>query len=414
MRSRRLSRTIAWPLLAVSVVLTGCAERHDTGTPPGPPVVRVTEPVQRQITEYEFFTGRTDAVDSVDVRARVTGYLTEIKFKPGQEVNKDEVLFVIDQRPYKATLDQAKSQVLLQDARLKLAIADYKRANYLANRGGATQAISQQELDKYAAAQEEADASLKAAQANAQTADLNYNWTEVQAPVAGVIGRNLLTSGNLVTQDSTLLTTIVSHDPMYAYFDVDERTLLRVQELVRQGKFKAAKQGGKVPVAFGLASEGDNYPHEGYIDFVNNQVDTSTGTIQIRGVLPNPRTGTDVPRLLTPGLFIRVRVPISEPHAALLVPQAAVGTELGKKFLLVVNAKNVVEKRPVDLGSVQPDGLQDVIPLKVVTTDKGTRPARPGEQGQDSLRAGERVIVSGLQRVREGMTVTPKKLESND
>jgi multidrug efflux system membrane fusion protein len=394
-------------LLAATLVLGGCGPRHDTGNPAGPPVVRVTRPVERQVTEYEYFTGRTDAVDSVDVRARVTGYLTKINFTSGRQVKEGDVLFVIDPRPYKAALDQAESQILVQDARLKLAAADYNRAKYLAGRGGA-QAISQQDLDKYAATQAEADASLEAARANKQTADLNYKWTEVTAPVDGIIGRNLLTIGNLVTQDSTLLTTIVSEDPMYAYFDVDERTMLRVQDLIRQGKFKSAKTGNKVPVFFGLATEGDRFPHEGFIDFVNNQVDTSTGTIQVRGVLPNPEPGKDLPRLLTPGLFVRVRVPIGERHSALLVPQAAIKTELGQKYLLVVNEKKVVEKRPVTLGVIQPDGLQEAIPVKIVETDEGWRPARDGEQGVDSLRPGDEVIASGLQRVREGMTVTPK------
>jgi multidrug efflux system membrane fusion protein len=409
-----------WPFLGVacSVLLgvtglSGCAARHDTGAPSGPPVVRFTEPVERKVTEYDYFTGRTDAVDSVDMRARVTGYLTEIKFEPGKEVKEGQILFVIDPRPYKAALDQATSQILVQDAQLKLAVADYNRAKYLAGRGGA-QAISQQDLDKYAATQAQADAALKAAQATARSNDLDYKWTEVTSPIAGVIGRNLLTVGNLVTKDSTLLTTIVSEDPMYAYFDVDERALLRVQELIRQGKFKSAKTGNKVPVFFGLATEGDRFPHEGYIDFVNNQVDTSTGTIQIRGVLPNPRPGTDLPRMLTPGLFVRVRVPIGEPHRALLVPQAAVGTELGQKFLLVVNDKKIVEKRPVNLGSIQPDGLQEVIPVKMVRTEKGTRPAHDQEQGVDSLRPGDEVVVSGLQRVREGMSVTPKKFDRDD
>jgi multidrug efflux system membrane fusion protein len=406
---------------SVLTALTGCGQRHDTGNPEGPPVVRVTQPVERKITEYDYYTGRTDAVDAVDVRARVTGYLTEINFKPGAEVEEDDVLFVIDPRPYKATLDQARAKILVEDASLKLAIANYNRAKVLAGRGGA-QAISQQDLDQYAATQAQADASKKAAEANEKTAELNYNWTEVTAPVDGVIGRNLLTIGNLVTQDTTLLTTIVSEDPMYAYFDVDERALLRVQELIRQGKFKSAKAGNKVPVFFGLATEDNRYPHEGFIDFVNNQVDTSTGTIQLRGLLPNPRPGKDLPRLLTPGLFVRVRVPIGEPHAALLVPQAAIGTELGQKFLLVVNDKKVVEKRPVTLGVIESDGLQEVIPVKLVRTKvrtkdgtkDGWRPAHEGEKGVDSLRPGEEVIVTGLQRVREDMTVTPKQVDRDE
>jgi multidrug efflux system membrane fusion protein len=383
--------------------VVGCSG-HPEPTPPGPPVVRYVPVKEESITDYEYFNGRAAAIDYVEVRARVTGYLVEINFKPGQEVKrydpkvpKAKPLFKIDPRPYQAALDQVNGQVALAEARLKLAVADYERGRALARTPGA---ISQQDLDKYAASQEEAAAAVKAAKASVESARLNLEFTDVGAPVDGVVGRNLLTLGNLVTQDSTLLTTIVSEDPMYGYFDVDERTLLRVQDLVRAKKLKSAKEGGS-RVELGLANEEERYPHEGTIDFINTQVDASTGTLQVRGIFPNEGK----PRVLTPGLFLRIRVPLGEAHPALVVPQAAIGRDQGKKFLLVVDDKGVVEYRQVNLGAEQPGGRQVVEPVKIVRTDKGIRLAGEGEKGEDSLKAGEKIIVGGLQKVRPGIKV---------
>jgi multidrug efflux system membrane fusion protein len=308
-------------------------------------------------------------------------------------------------------LNQANGQVALAEATLKLAKADYQRAVSLSATPGA---ISKADLDKAAAAESQAQASLTAAQANTDTAKLNLEFTDVLAPVDGIVSRNLLTVGNLINQDTTLLAVIVSQDPMYGYFDVDERTMLRVQALIREGRIKSVREGGKYPIQFGLATEGDRYPHQGELDYVGNQVDPSTGTLQVRGLLSNPRPANGGPRLLTPGLFLRVRLPVGPPRKALVVPQAALGTDQGKKFLYVVTDKNVVEYRPVEAGPPQPGGLQVVDPVKVVRTDQGVRPAEPGEAGEDSIKPGDQVIVSGLQRVRQGSTVTPKPLAEAD
>jgi len=389
--------------------LCGCGHKDNLSAGPQVPVVRVSAPIQRQVTDYDYFDGRTDAVDYVEMRARVTGYLDKINFQPGKEVKKGELLFQIDPRPYKAQLDQTESQVLLNQANLKLALANLARARQIAQTPGA---VSQEELDKAAAEAASAEAAVKSAKANVESAALNFKFTEVISPITGIAGRNLLTVGNLVIQDSTLLTTIVSVDPMYAYFDVDERTMLRVQKLIREGKVisleKAEKDKSKIPMQFGLADEGDDYPHEGVLDFVNNQIDISTGTIQVRAILANPLLGDSDSRLLTPGLFLRVRIPIGKPHQALLVPQAALGTDQGVKFLYVVNDKKVVEYRPVNLGAQQADSLQVVEPVKIVRTKEGVRQAQAAEQGEDSLRPSDRIIVGGLQRVRSGMTVDPK------
>jgi len=391
--------------LCLSMTALGCGGNEKPSADNKPPVVRFALPKVQVVTDYEYFTGRTDAVDHVEVRARVTGYLEKINFKAGSEVKEGQLLFQIDARPYQAVLDKAKSQVLLNQASLKLALANFERGKEIAKTKGA---VSQEDLDKLAADTDSAKASVQAAKANVESADLNLNFTRVTSPIDGIVGRNLLTTGNLVTQDSTLLTTIVSLDPMYAYFDVDERTMLRIQKLIREGKIKSVKTGTKAPVQFGLANEDDTYPHTGYLDFVNNEVDIATGTIQVRGIIPNPKVGTGESRLLTPGLFVRVRFPVGQPHQSLLVPQAALGTDQGEKFLYVVNDQNVVEYRPVVPGPVQADGWQVMEPVKVVRTKEGVIRAKNGELGVDSLTPTDRVIVGGLQRVRSNMKVDPK------
>ncbi|MBI3407843.1 MAG: efflux RND transporter periplasmic adaptor subunit [Planctomycetes bacterium] len=404
MRTNALSVTVLVGLAAGFAGMSGCGHKEGAGEANKPLVVRVTEPTVAKITEYAYFTGRTDAVESVEMRARVTGYLDEILFKSGQEVKKDEMLFQIDPRPYKAEVDRDEGQVLVAKAKLNLAIADMARAREIARTPGA---VSQQDLDKYFAAQSEADAYLKAAIANKEGAELNLKFTKVISPINGVVSRNLLTKGNLVTADNTLLTTIVALDPMYGYFDVDERTLLRIQKMIREGKMKSARRGDKIEVDLGLANEEGEYPYKGSIDFVNPQIDSSTGTLQVRGVFDNPKPADDSPRLLTPGLFVRIRVPLGEARESLLVPQAAIGTDQNKKYLLVVNKDKIVEYRPVQLGP-EPEkyrGMQVIEPLSIVHSEKGVRLAGPGEQGEPSLKAGDLIIVGGLQRARPGAKV---------
>ncbi|HLJ92731.1 MAG TPA: efflux RND transporter periplasmic adaptor subunit [Gemmataceae bacterium] len=367
-------------LLAFLFSIVGCG-RAPTETPSSsPPAVTVSYPLQRQVEDYEEFTGRTAAIDSVQVRARVSGYLMQINFKEGAEVNENDVLYEIDPRPYQASLDQAEAQVRLQEANLRYQEALYNRDVKLTG----TQAVSQEELQKDLAARDTARASVTSAQANLEQARLNLSWTKVLAPISGRIGRTLVTRGNLVIADQTLLTTLVSMDPMYAYFDVDERTMLRVQQLIREGKFHSTREGARVPVWLGLATESD-YPHEGIVDFVNNQVDPSTGTLLIRGSFPNPKPPVGV-RVLSPGLFVRIRVAIGPPYQAVLVNERALGTDQNLKFVYVVDDQNRALRRDVELGA-QYGALQAI--------KKGLQP-------------NERVIVSGLQRVRPGIVVNPK------
>lgn len=438
MQRRLATAALVMSSIVVPAWFSGCGghgaghgEQHAT-------IVKYVEPTAQEVTDYFFVTGRMDATQSVDVRSRVTGYLVEINFKPGEEITSDSPLFPpkgsefrdpnnkdpdadnpesknpdtkqvplfkIDPRPYQAVFDQANSQVQLAQARLELAKADLARAKKIAETPGA---ISQQEIDTYSATQAEAAASLSAAEAARESAQLNLEFTDVVAPIGGIVGRNLITVGNLVTQDSTLLTTIVSQDPIYAYFDVDERTLLNIQQLIREGKIESQRAGAEVPVQLGLSNEGSEYPHSGFIDFVNNAIDSSTGTIQVRGEFRNPLPKNGTTRLFTPGLFVRVRVPIGKPHEAIVVPQAAIVSDQGQKFLYIVNKDNVVEYRPIQVGPIQADGLQVAIPMPIVRTKEGVRVASSTEKGEPSIALGEKIVLAGLQRIRPGMTVDPQ------
>ena len=404
-------------LVALGLAAAGCGE--------GPPkvqqevpVVPVSQPLRRDVTDYADFTGRTEAPYSLDVRAKVNGYLVRWNFdakndKPptkdfnfvvGQEVKRDQVLFKIDPRPYQATYDQAIAQVNLAKAQLELAKADYARALVVAKTPGA---ISQQDVDKYLAAQAKAESEVAAQQANSESALLNLQFTDVKTDIDGIVGRNLLSVGNLV-EANTLLTTVVSEDPMYAYFDIDEITLERIAALMREGKIKSERDKvdkyEKYPVDLGLTG-GSEYPYTAYIDFVNNQIDPTTGTLQVRGVIANPKPPVG-PRVFVPGMFLRVRLPIGDAHPALLIPQAAIGTDQSQKYVMVANAENVVEYRPITVGEVQSDTLQIAIPEQIIREANGIRVAKPDEKGAEpSLTASDRIIVGGLQKIRPGMKV---------
>lgn len=371
-------------LLGVAAGPGGCSK--GPAKPAGPaelPVVTAAQPVQREVTDFVDYTGRLDAVNSVDVRARVTGYLVEMPFKEGDEVKKGDLLFLIDPRPYRAQLQQAEATVELNRAALKLAEADNNRAKNLAKTRGV---ITQQDLDKYQATEDQARAQLDASIANVASFKLNLDFCRVISPIDGMVSRYYYTVGNLVSQDSTLLTSVVSLDPIYVYCDIDERTVLKIRRAINEGKFRSLRETGSLPVFIGLAGE-EGFPHEGKLTFVNNRIDPMTGTLTVRGVFDNPRPARGV-RLLSPGLFVRVRLPLGPPHGALLVAERAIGTDQGLKFVYVVNAENEIEYRRVTTGSLQPDGMRVI--------DDGVRP-------------GEWVVVSGLQQVRPRSKVTLDK-----
>jgi RND family efflux transporter MFP subunit len=391
---------------ALALVLTGCDRQSAAGTNAGAPPVTVAYPVEKETTTFEDYTGRTAAIDSVQVTARVTGYLDKILFREGDEVKEGTVLYEIDPRPYKAAFDQATAQVAQNQAALNLAQANRIRYEELYAKKVATA----QDVETYRSQEAQAAATLAATQANLETARLNLGWTKVTAPVAGRLGQTLVSRGNLVTADRTELTTIVSLDPMYVFFDADEGTFERIQQLIREGKFKSmlpqeipgytpAKEGGPMgiaidlltnhanqlrPVYLGLANE-TGFPHVAYIDFVNNQVTLATATLQVRAIFWNqmPKGGL---RVFSPGMFVRVRVPTSPTFRALLVSQEAIQANLNLKYVDVLNDQDEIERRDVTLG-----GLQDN--LQVITS---------------GLKPKERVVISGLQHVKPGGKVTPK------
>jgi RND family efflux transporter MFP subunit len=373
---------IVGPALTLGFCLgaTGCSSKPSEAPAAEPPPVAVSHPVEREVTDYADFTSRTAAVDSVELRARVSGYLDRVNFKEGALVNKGDVLFEIDPRTYQAVLKNAEGNLAAAEARVKRTEADFARVERLIVTG----AVSREEYDKVVGERGEAVASKASLKAAVERAQLDLGFTKVTAPVSGRVSRYFVTVGNLVQAGDltggTQLTTIVSVDPMYANFDVDEHTVLRVKQLIREGKAKAPYEG--IPVWLGLANE-DGHPHRGTLHFVDNQVNPKTATLRVRGVFPNKDEA------LSPGYFARVRVPIGVPHKALLVTERALDTDQGQKIVYVVDGDNKVVSRPVRLGALQ-DGLREIT---------------------DGLNPGDRVIVNGLQQVRPGLTVEPKLMD---
>jgi RND family efflux transporter MFP subunit len=378
--SHRLGATIL-PLLVMSV-LAGCSPSAPPVAETPPPPVSVSQPIACDVTDYDDYEGRIAALQTVEVRARVRGHLIKINFKDGELVKTGDLLFEIDPRPYKAALDAAEAQKAAAEASLKLAKAEYARSYSLAR----SNAASREEVDIWTAKQATAAAACRQADAEIEKTQLDLDFTKVVAPISGKISRPQADVGNLVNAGGgeTLLTTIVSVDPMYVYFDVDERSLLRYRRNNLGGKAEGAAHPSlkelKIPVYVGLEGE-TGYPHQGVIDFADNRVNPSTGTVQARGVLPNAE------RLLDVGMRARVRVPIGEAHKSLLVTERAIGTDQGQKFLYVVNDQDLVERRDVKLGPLA-DGLQVIA---------------------DGLKPTDWVIVNGIQRVRDGMKVKPNR-----
>jgi RND family efflux transporter MFP subunit len=381
-------------LSSLVVAATGCDEKHPQVVATPPPVVEVSLPVLRQVTDYQVFTARTAAVESVDIKARVTGYLTEILFKDGDEVAKGKVLFQIDDRPYKAALDLARETLKFNQASLKKAQADLQIG--LDVQKQSTGAISQQDIVKREAAVDEAKASVGQALASLEKAQLYFDWCTVTSPISGRINRHFIDAGNMVSQDVSVLTNIVSLKPTWAYFDVDENTALNIQRLVEQGLIPSPRKD-EAPVEMTLAS-GAGHTFKGTINFISNQLDPNTGSLHVRAVFPNEdgRLGA--------GLFGRIKMPTSAEHAALLVNDQAIGTNQGQKYILVVNDKKEVEYRIVDVGQLF-DGMREVTPFKTIKEDSGGKEV---SKKVEVLKATDRVIVDGLQRARPGTTVEPR------
>ncbi|TFW25214.1 efflux RND transporter periplasmic adaptor subunit, partial [Massilia arenosa] len=350
-------------------VLSGCGQANSApaaGAPAGGPPITAAQVVEKSVNETQEFSGRLEAVDRVEIRARVSGFITQTNFQPGSEVKKGDVLFVIDPRPYEA--EAARTEASLNSARAKADLAKLELAR--SERLLADKAIAQREFDEKASSLKELDANVRAAQAAHEAARLNLSYTRVTAPISGRVSKAEVTNGNLV-DGSVVLTSVVSSNPIYASFDGDEATLLRIGEATRKGQ--------PVSVKVGLANEA-GFPHEGKLEFVDNRLDASTGSVRMRAILNN----TD--KALVPGLFARVQLGgnTATETRALLITDRAVGTDQDRKFVFVIGKDNKAEYRPVVLGPTV-DGLRVV---------------------RDGLKPGERIVVNGLQRVQPGAPVT--------
>jgi membrane fusion protein, multidrug efflux system len=364
-------------LLSLPLILAGCGEGPKNQPPAAPPTVTVAKPVKRTIIDQDEYVGRFVAVDAVEVRARVSGYLDKVHFQDGQVVKQGELLFTIDKRPFQNTLAQARANLELARSNLTFTEADLARGRQLLR----DRTISEQVFDQRNQAFRNAQASVAANEAMMRQAELDLEFTELRAAVTGKIGERRVTPGNLVTGgtggNTTLLATIVSTDPIRLEFTFDEASLLRYERLARDGQ---GVTGHNTAVRLKLIDEQD-FSHSGRMDFVDNVIDRATGTIRGRAQFSNANG------LFTPGMFARVQVPGSAPYDALLVPESAVGTDQARKFLLVVNADNVATPRYVTLGDV-------VDRMRVI---------------KDGLHADDRVIVIGLMRARAGSKVTPQE-----
>ena len=368
------SRSI-FALAGVAALLTltlasGCSKPGPAGGPPGAPPVSVAAAVQRTVTDIEEFTGRLEAPRSVEIRPRIGGTIDKVHFRDGQRVAQGALLFTIDPKPFQAELSRAQSQLTSARSRAALATADLARAKKLLD----SKAVSAQEFDQLTSGAATSGADIAAAEAAVRVAQLNLGYTSVRAPMAGQLSRAIITEGNLVN-DQSVLTTLVATQTVYAYFDGSEQTFLRL----RKG------DPGQRLVHMGLADE-PGFPHEGKVDFIDNQLNPQTGSIRMRAVFDNPKGE------FTPGLFARIKLAGGAAYPAVLTPERAIGTDQSKKLVFVIGEGNVAQPREVQLGTLI-DGM------RVVTS---------------GLKAGDLVVVDGLQRVRPGAPVQPIKVGTDE
>jgi RND family efflux transporter MFP subunit len=384
-------------LFVVSFLALGCNQPPGMKPPTKAPEVLVTPAIKETITDYEEFTGRTEAKIMVEVKARVTGYLNKVNFKDGDTVKEGDVLFEIEPRPYE--VDHQKAEATLARARVRVSKldADYRRATVLRQQGS----ISAEDFDKVSGERGEAQAEVNVAKADLEKAGVSLGYTKVKVPPlnngskpdpqnlrTARVGRRFKDPGNLIKADDTLLTTLVTLDPMFVYFDVDERTILSLRGLVQKKKIKSVRD---MAFKFGLASDEGKYPYQGHINFEDNKLDVGTGTLQLRGEFKND-TG------LSPGLFVRLRLYLGVPREAVLVPERALGTDQGQRFLYVVMKQTDAEGKEFTKAEYRGGNDLDLGALR-----DGWRVIEKGVQ------AGEMVIWSGLQRVRKDAPISPKK-----
>jgi RND family efflux transporter MFP subunit len=367
-------------VLAVTGLLASCGkpQQQSRGAPP-PPTVIVAKPVKRTVSDFDEYVGRFTAVNSVEIRSRVSGYLDAVHFKDGQIVKQGDLLFTIDKRPFQNALDQAKANLQQAKSNLTFTESDLERGRQLARDKTITEQIFQQRAQAFRNAQ----ASVAANEAAVRQAELDLQFTELHAPLTGRIGDRRVSPGNLVTggtTSNTLLATIVSIDPIHFEFTFDEASFLRYERMSNTGTDVASRNAG-VPVELKLIDERE-FTHKGRMDFVDNVIDRSTGTIRGRALFANPNG------VFTPGMFARVRVPASPEYQALLVPDVAIGTEQTRKYVLVVDGSDTAREKYVTLGQTTADGLRIV---------------------KDGIGPDDRVVVSGLMQARAGQKVKPQQ-----
>ena len=367
-------------LVLLAGALAGCGEGAPKQAAPPPPTVTVAKPQKSQVTDFDEYVGRFVAVDMVEVRARVSGYLEKIQFEDGQIVKQGDPLFVIDRRPFETTVAQAKATLAQARANQAFAEADLARGSQLVR----DKTITEQTFDQRTQAKRVAEASVAAQEAAVRQAELDLQFTEFKAPVTGRIGDRRVSIGNLVTGgtggNTTLLATIMSIDPMRFEFTFDEASYLRYQRIASGGS-DAKSRGKGMAVTLRLIDEPD-FKHEAKIDFVDNAIDRSSGTIRGRAEVPNPKG------LFTPGMFARVRVPGSLPYEALLVPDVAIGSEQVRKFVFVLGPDNKVQPKYVTLGQLAANGMRVI---------------------KDGLSVDDTIVVNGLARIRPGVEVNPQQ-----
>ena len=376
-KMKRMYISACAAFLAAMVMLGGCRRDHTPALPP-PPAVTVAQPVSQEVIEWDEYTGHLEAVESVDVRARVSGLIMSAPFEEGTIIKEGETLVEIDVRPFQAELDARIADEARAAAQVSLAEIEFSRLQHLREQSVA----SLIEYQNAEASLKEAQAVLAGAKAAVEAARLNVEWCRVTAPIGGRISRKVVTPGNLITgggEQATLLTTIMSIDPIYCYFDADERSVLKYKQLAQQKKRVSARDA-EIPCVMALANE-TGFPHEGVIDFVDNRMDPNTGTMRARGVFQNPDGW------LTPGLFARVRIPGSGRYQTLLVPDVAVTTDQNQKALLVVGPESVVQARPIRPGAIFGE-LRSI---------------------ESGISADDRVIISGQMQARPGVKVSPRE-----
>ncbi len=368
-------------IICISIGITSCDSQSHSDSPalPPPPHVKIAQPLSQEVTEWDEYTGRIEAVSSVDIRARVSGYLEKVNFKAGAKVKKGDLLFEIDPKPFTAQLQYAVSELERAKAKHELAKNDLERAERLFS----GKAISEEEHDARSKGSRETIAAVQSAEANVNTAKLNLEYTKIRAPIDGRIGRELITEGNLVSGgggDATRLTFIVSTDPVYVYVDADEHLALKYRRQAHQEGNKV-KGTDQTPAELAVSDEA-NFPHPGHLDYISPRADTATGSVSIRGVFSN---SDDV---LSPGYFARMRVRASAPYQAILVPDKAIATDQAQHFLWVVNQEQKVEYRTVVLGA-------HIGQSRVITT---------------GLNPNEWIVIEGLPRLMPGIKVNPERI----